>query len=324
MKKAKCKICKQENGNMIKGVCKDCYNIKTFRNENYSKLIDYLKKKFNNFSVHGNILRQIKGLRNEGLTDKQILYIIYYTFDILKLFNMKYNYTIALCMNNGGDTLEHAKKKNIDLINIKKDYFQEEINKNNKLQEERKKEISINRIDIKKKQQEDEISKIQEQIDKLKRDKEKEELLEKRRIEWENTIVTKISELQLENYLIDNLHLIEDGLIFIKNQYQIERGVIDILAKDRDNNDCIIELKIDDDDKRIVWQCGYYPTQINDGKCRMITVAPNYAPRIMSALHNFKYVEMFTYDVKFGTNIKPIKSLSINKVINNIINEASK
>lgn len=309
MKKIKCKICKQETDCMLDRMCKDCYNEKSFKNENYSKLMNYLKKKFNNFSVHGNILRQIKELRQQDLTDKQILYIIYYTFDVLKKFNIKYNYTIALCMTNGGDALEHAKKKNIDLLTIKKDYFQMRLNENKQQREEQRKEREEDKIN-------NEIIKIKEQLEYELKEKQRLEETEKQRIIWENTPITKISEFQLEEYLINNLYLIEKGLIFIKNQYSIERGVIDILAKDKNNNDCIIELKVDNDDKRIIYQCAYYPTQINNGNCRMITVAPDYSTRIKSALQNLKYVEMFKYNIVFGTNKNPIKKLVVNKFIN--------
>jgi len=49
-------------------------------------------------------------------------------------------------------------------------------------------------------------------------------------------------EKQLENYIVVNLQLIEDDMKLIKVQYSVNDGIIDILARDKNNKLCIIEL----------------------------------------------------------------------------------
>lgn len=41
---------------------------------------------------------------------------------------------------------------------------------------------------------------------------------------------------------------------FIDRQYKVENGIIDIIAKDKNGTKCIIELKVVEDDKSLVWQ----------------------------------------------------------------------
>lgn len=305
MKVIKCKECGKETKELIKSYCKECYNKIYFDKEYYIKLCEYLKGKFDVLRLHGNVLKQIKEMKDSGLNYKQILYIIHYTFTIKKLFNIKYNYTIALCMQKIHEALEHAKSNNIDLFTIDKDYFLISQNKNAELKEKIDKfneQLTQEQLEKEERKRLKELE-IQKKIDKIEQDK----------ITYLNSIATSISEKQLEDYLINHLDLIEEGMQFIERQYPIERGILDILAKDKSGKDCIIELKVDKDDKRLIFQCGYYPSQINNGNCRMITVAPDYHSRIAIALKNLNYVEMYTYKIDFGLNKDPIKNLTIER-----------
>lgn len=102
-------------------------------------------------------------------------------------------------------------------------------------------------------------------------------------------------EKNLERFLIyRGLQDIEEGMSFIDNQVEIENGFIDILARDRNGKLCIIELKITDSDKSLIFQSAYYPTQF-DEEVRMITIAPNYSKKIELALRNMNNVELKTY-----------------------------
>jgi hypothetical protein len=101
-------------------------------------------------------------------------------------------------------------------------------------------------------------------------------------------------EKDLETIIIYNLGKIEDGMKLIKSQYEIDNGFIDILAKDANGVKCIIELKIVDDCKDIIFQSAYYPTQFNE-KVRMITICPDYKPKILAALKNMGNVEIKKY-----------------------------
>lgn len=113
-----------------------------------------------------------------------------------------------------------------------------------------------------------------------------------------------ILEKQLERQLIENIQIIEEGMIFIHNQYQIKDGIIDILCRDKHGKLCIIELKVVEDDEKLVFQCVYYPTQFKE-KVRMITIAPNYNYKIQTALQSLGYVEMkrYIYDEQGNLNI---------------------
>lgn len=128
---------------------------------------------------------------------------------------------------------------------------------------------------------------------------------------------THITEKQLEDYLSDNLELIEEGMTFFGRQIEVPGGIIDILAKDRDNNICIIELKIKED-KSIVWQSMHYPKEIRKkyrgyNKLRMITVAPTYSEHLLKALRDLDDVELFDYSI--NVSMGKIENLSLRKTI---------
>jgi RecB family endonuclease NucS len=103
-------------------------------------------------------------------------------------------------------------------------------------------------------------------------------------------------EALLQDYLKDNLNLIEEGLLLINTEHKLEDGRIDILAKDHTGKICIIELKVIDNDEKLVFQSVYYPT-LFDEEVRMITVAPNYVNKIYDSLNSLKYVEMKQYEI---------------------------
>lgn len=109
-----------------------------------------------------------------------------------------------------------------------------------------------------------------------------------------------ITEEMLEDYLCDNIELIEEGLVFFKRQHKISGGFIDILAKDKDGTLCIIELKTSED-KSIIWQTIHYPMEMkkeHTGPIRMITVSPEYSKSIYFALKSVPNVEILSYDVE--------------------------
>lgn len=111
---------------------------------------------------------------------------------------------------------------------------------------------------------------------------------------------TYITEKQLEDYLIKNMNLIEEGMKYMGRQIEIPGGIIDILAKDKNNNICVIELKIDED-KSIVWQSIHYPKEIKKkyraDKIRMMTIAPSYSKHLLNSLKSLDNVETFRYNI---------------------------
>ncbi len=105
----------------------------------------------------------------------------------------------------------------------------------------------------------------------------------------------------LEDYLIRNLHLIEDGMQFISRQFTVENGRLDILARDKNGTLCVIELKVGKDED-LVFQSVYYRLKIKEkfgtNHVRMITVAPYYPSHIKESLKTLKDVEMYVFDAK--------------------------
>jgi Holliday junction resolvase-like predicted endonuclease len=104
---------------------------------------------------------------------------------------------------------------------------------------------------------------------------------------------TKNLELKLEKQLVKQIESIENGMKYINRQVEIKDGRIDILARDKNNTLCIIELKVVSNEERLIFQCVYYPTQFNE-KTRMITIAPAYDNKISTALNSLG-VEMKRY-----------------------------
>ena len=109
-----------------------------------------------------------------------------------------------------------------------------------------------------------------------------------------------ITEAQLRDFLFDRLELIEDGLSRIEKEYQLKEGRVDILAKDKNENIVIIELKIEND-KRLIWQCLYYPEEVKKKypkrNVRMMTIAPEYPDYLLGPLNHIAGVEKFKVSV---------------------------
>ncbi|MCU5742892.1 endonuclease NucS [Bacillus cereus] len=120
----------------------------------------------------------------------------------------------------------------------------------------------------------------------------------------------------LEAILCEYIGSIEDNMKLISNQYKVGNGIIDILAQDKNGVKCIIELKVTEDDKNLIWQSAYYPSCF-DEEVRMITIAPNYSSRIYNALRNVKNVEMKV----FGKNEDGIFEIKDFKVENTELGE---
>lgn len=109
----------------------------------------------------------------------------------------------------------------------------------------------------------------------------------------------KFKECDLENLLVNNIGLIEQGMKVISQQYPVKGGYIDILARDKNDQLCIVELKNTSNDIKIIQQSVYYPTQF-DEKVRMITIAPDYSNKVRTSLESLGYVEMKTFDHNSG------------------------
>src|SRR3989338_709944 len=74
------------------------------------------------------------------------------------------------------------------------------------------------------------------------------------------------SEKQLSNLLMQDLHLIEDGLMPLKQESTLHKGTIDILAQDKNGNLVVIEVKRRDAHLNAVSQLERYRNDIEKRK----------------------------------------------------------
>lgn len=108
--------------------------------------------------------------------------------------------------------------------------------------------------------------------------------------------IMEANETVLQDYLFDHPELIEPGMVMTKRNMMIDNGEVDLLARDKNGTLCVIELKVVNDNKKIVWQSAYYQTTFKE-KVRVITIAPGYSSSIMSALKKIENVEMKIYSI---------------------------
>lgn len=124
-----------------------------------------------------------------------------------------------------------------------------------------------------------------------------------------------LPERELETYLIKNLSLIEDGLLYIDSQKKIKEGRIDILAKDKLGTYVVIELKTEID-KDVIWQSIYYPQQmkkeLKTKKIRMIVIMPKCPDHILEPLKLVGDTEIFTF--RATTSLSQIIDLHLQKI----------
>lgn len=96
-----------------------------------------------------------------------------------------------------------------------------------------------------------------------------------------------LAESELERYVIEHLHDVENGLRMIESQKVLPNGRIDILAKDQDGNMTVIELKVEKDTD-VVWQQWYYTNEIKKEyhveKVRFIVILPQFYSEIVEPL----------------------------------------
>lgn len=145
-----------------------------------------------------------------------------------------------------------------------------------------------------------------------------EELLERyvQAVDFYTDNIKTITENDLRDYLMYHLDLLEDGLTLIDKEVPAKEGRIDILARDKDENITILELKVEPD-KKLIWQCMYYPDIISKkyqttNKIRTIVVCPEYPDYLLSVLRKIPDIELFQYRVI--SNNHQIKQLEFHRI----------
>lgn len=117
-------------------------------------------------------------------------------------------------------------------------------------------------------------------------------------------------ESDLQNYLANNLHLIEPGLILYKEpdgksglEFLIDdRGRrVDILAIDRSGLPVVIELKVRQGHERTIGQALYYLAMVKrrlaKANARVIIVAREISEELRLASENIPDIELFEYKI---------------------------
>jgi len=104
----------------------------------------------------------------------------------------------------------------------------------------------------------------------------------------------QISEHELEEYIVKNPDVVEEGFSILSRQWPTDSGPLDILGVDADNILTILELKVKEDDEQIIQGLRYYDyismniaaiaryfssdrLSISDQDLRLVLVAPSFS-----------------------------------------------
>ena len=110
-------------------------------------------------------------------------------------------------------------------------------------------------------------------------------------------------ERDLEDYLSVNLDVVEGGLELVERQKELPGvGRLDILAKDREGNFVVIELKAGQADERAVGQLQAYLEYLREQgykNPRGILIAASYTPKARYAARAVRNIKLARYEVQF-------------------------
>lgn len=110
-------------------------------------------------------------------------------------------------------------------------------------------------------------------------------------------------ERDIEDHLVNNLEFIEVGLEFVSRQFVTDVGRVDILARDRNGNRVVIELKVGDAKDSSVGQIARYLgwfTRIDSKQPRGILIAGGFPEGVKYAAAAFANLRLLTYRVQFS------------------------
>ncbi|WP_207771399.1 endonuclease NucS domain-containing protein [Kushneria phyllosphaerae] len=110
-------------------------------------------------------------------------------------------------------------------------------------------------------------------------------------------------ERDIEEHLINNLHILEPGLTLVARQYNTEVGRIDILAEDKNGTRVIIELKVGGAKDSVIGQIARYVGWFarEDGQPpRSIIVASEFPEGVRYAATMIQGLTLLTYRVNFS------------------------
>ena len=110
-------------------------------------------------------------------------------------------------------------------------------------------------------------------------------------------------ERDIEDHLVNNLALIEPGLVFESRQYKTDIGRIDILARDKHGKRVVIELKVGDAKDSSVGQIARYLgwfTKLDAQPPRGILIASGFPDGVKFAASVFQNLQLVVYHVQFS------------------------
>jgi hypothetical protein len=119
------------------------------------------------------------------------------------------------------------------------------------------------------------------------------------------------SEKQLSGLLMSDLHLIEPGLVPLKQESGLAKGVIDILAEDSQKRLVVIEVKRRVAQLDAISQLSRYVSEVGQRKGRVvrgIIVAPSISPSALKMAEKAG-LEYFKLDYEIGNPSAKIKGL---------------
>ncbi|MBU1197433.1 endonuclease NucS [Candidatus Micrarchaeota archaeon] len=119
------------------------------------------------------------------------------------------------------------------------------------------------------------------------------------------------SERELSDLLMQDLHLIEKGLIPLQQESEMRKGTIDILAEDRDRNLVVIEVKRREAGLDAVSQLSRYVQELSKRKgkhVRGILCSPHVTPNALKMLEH-SGLEYFKLEYEIRNPSAKIKGL---------------
>lgn len=141
-------------------------------------------------------------------------------------------------------------------------------------------------------------------------------------------MATQLYESQIEEFLIKQPSLIEDGFKFLESQKQTKVGRIDIFGKDQYNNYVVVEIKRDRSSDRVIGQITRYigaiceDYEISKDSVRGIIICEEISEKLRLASSVIDNLKLITYN---GFKIKPRektdkKTFKLKKRVNKIGN----
>jgi len=119
------------------------------------------------------------------------------------------------------------------------------------------------------------------------------------------------SEKDLSNQLMQDLSFLEEGLKPIQQESPLRKGVIDILAEDKNGNIAVVEVKRRKADLNSVMQLHRYVKQverIKSKKTRGILLAPEIGKHSRELLENYG-LEFFSFEFEISNPKAKIKGI---------------